>query len=96
MTEPLNNGRPPAFTIAREDGVAELVLDRPPVNALDSHDWHALAAALDALGCDDSVRVILLRGEGRGFCAGVDIKELATYPERIVTVNARCIAIRNP
>jgi enoyl-CoA hydratase len=88
MTEPLNNGRPPAFTIAREDGVAELVLDRPPVNALDSHDWHALAAALDALGCDDSVRVILLRGEGRGFCAGVDIKELATYPERIVTVNA--------
>ncbi len=88
MTEPLNSKRPPSFTITCADGVAELVIDRPPVNALDSHDWHQLAATLDTLGRDDNVNVIVLRGAGRGFCAGVDIKELATHPERIVTVNA--------
>lgn len=84
-------GRQAAFSIARvgSDGaVAELTLDRPPVNALDSEDWYALAAAIDALGRDDGVRVIVLRGVGRGFCAGVDIKELSAHPERIVAVNA--------
>lgn len=84
-------GRQAAFSIARvgNDGaVAELTLDRPPVNALDSEDWYALAAAIDALGRDDGVRVIVLRGVGRGFCAGVDIKELSAHPERIVAVNA--------
>ncbi|MFC3106539.1 enoyl-CoA hydratase family protein [Undibacterium arcticum] len=70
------------------DGIAELVIDKPPVNALDCAGWHALAAELDALGRDHRVRVIVLRGEGRGFCAGVDIKELAAYPDRIVDVNA--------
>jgi len=88
MTQTTNSERAEAFNIVRADGVVELVLDRAPVNALDSHDWHALANAIDALGRDDSVRVIVLRGEGRGFCAGVDIKELAAYPERIVAVNA--------
>ena len=70
------------------EGVAELVIDHPPVNALDCAGWHALAAEIDALGRDERVRVIVLRGEGRGFCAGVDIKELAAHPERIVEVNA--------
>lgn len=70
------------------DGIAELVIDHAPVNALDCAGWHALATELDALGRDVRVRVIVLRGEGRGFCAGVDIKELAAHPERIVEVNA--------
>ncbi len=76
------------FHIEITEGVAELVIDHPPVNALDSAGWHALAAAIDDLGTDPAVRVILLRGEGRGFCAGVDIKELAAHPQRIVDVNA--------
>lgn len=71
-----------------DKGVAELVIDHPPVNALPSAGWHALAARIDALGNDPSVRVIVIRGEGRGFCAGVDIKELAAHPERINSVNA--------
>ncbi|MFC7516771.1 enoyl-CoA hydratase family protein [Herbaspirillum sp. GCM10030257] len=70
------------------DGIAELVIDHPPVNALDCAGWHALADEIDRLGRDERVRVIVLRGEGRGFCAGVDIKELAAHPERIVEVNA--------
>ncbi|MGJ7525413.1 enoyl-CoA hydratase family protein [Variovorax sp. GB1P17] len=69
-------------------GVAELVIDHPPVNALPSAGWHALAARIDRLGNDPEVRVIVLRAEGRGFCAGVDIKELAAHPARIVSVNA--------
>ncbi|MGT2490185.1 enoyl-CoA hydratase-related protein [Cupriavidus basilensis] len=56
--------------------MAELTIAHPPVNALDCAGWHALAAAIERLGRDDAVHVIVLRGEGRGFCAGVDIKEL--------------------
>jgi enoyl-CoA hydratase len=71
-----------------ENGVAEVVLDCPPVNALNAAGWHALAGEIEALGLRPDVRVIVIRAEGRGFCAGVDIKELAAHPERIVEVNA--------
>ncbi|WP_395407516.1 enoyl-CoA hydratase family protein [Pseudoduganella sp. UC29_106] len=76
------------FQTTVADGIAELVIDHPPVNALDCAGWQKLADELDALGRNDAVRVIVLRGAGRGFCAGVDIKELAAHPERIVDVNA--------
>jgi enoyl-CoA hydratase len=71
-----------------ESGVAEVVLDCPPVNALNSAGWRELAAQIEALGLRPDVRVIVIRAEGRGFCAGVDIKELAAHPELIVEVNA--------
>ena len=77
-----------AFTVEINQGIAELVINKPPVNALDSNEWLALAAQIDALGADPQVRVLILRSEGRGFCAGVDIKELDAHPERIVRVNA--------
>ena len=70
------------------DGVAEVVLDRPPVNALNSLGWFSLAAQITALGQDPDVRVIVIRAEGRGFCAGVDIKELDADQGLIVKVNA--------
>ncbi len=76
------------FKIHVEEGIAELVIDQPPVNALDSAGWHALAKAIDNLGHDPVARVIVIRAEGKGFCAGVDIKELNKHPERIVSVNA--------
>lgn len=77
-----------SFTTTLTDGIAELVLDRPPVNALDDAGWHALADEVERLGHDPDARVIVLRAEGRGFCAGVDIKELDAHPEKIVSVNA--------
>jgi enoyl-CoA hydratase len=77
-----------AFKVEINQGIAELVLAKPPVNALDSDEWLALAARIDALGADPEVRVLIVRAEGRGFCAGVDIKELDAHPERIVKVNA--------
>jgi len=77
-----------AFTSQLNAGIAELVIAKPPVNALDSQQWQALAEHIEALGADPEVRVIVIRAEGRGFCAGVDIKELDAHPERIVAVNA--------
>ncbi|PRB83981.1 MULTISPECIES: enoyl-CoA hydratase family protein [Pseudomonadaceae] len=77
-----------AFKVEINQGVAELVINKPPVNALDSSEWLALAAQIDALGADEAVRVLIIRSEGRGFCAGVDIKELDAHPELIVKVNA--------
>jgi enoyl-CoA hydratase/carnithine racemase len=59
-----------------DDGVAEVVVDAPPVNALTVAGWFALADTLRAQGADPRVRVVVLRAEGRGFNAGVDIKEM--------------------
>ncbi len=73
-----------------EDGIAHVVLNHPPVNAFDSAGWNDLAAHIRALGGDDRVRVILLSAAGRGFCAGVDIKELARDGTLITQVNKGC------
>ena len=77
-----------AFSTQLQQGIAELVIAKPPVNALDSQEWNALAGEIDRLGANPEVRVVVIRAEGRGFCAGVDIKELDAHPERIVEVNA--------
>jgi len=75
-------------------GVAEVVMDHPPVNALPAAGWHALASTLRGLGEDPAVRVVVLRAEGRGFNAGVDIKELqaATDHGALIAVNKGCAA----
>jgi len=76
------------FQTTIRDGIAELVINRPPVNALNDAGWHGLADEIIRLGSHPDARVIVLRAEGRGFCAGVDIKELDKHPEKIVSVNA--------
>jgi enoyl-CoA hydratase len=76
------------FKTTISDGIAELVINAPPVNALNDAGWHGLADEIIRLGQDPEARVIVLRSEGRGFCAGVDIKELNLHPEKIVSVNA--------
>jgi enoyl-CoA hydratase len=70
--------------------VAEVMLDHPPVNALDSAGWEHLAATITALGRDPNVSVVLIAAEGKGFCAGVDIKELARDGSLITKVNRGC------
>ncbi len=76
------------------DGVVDVVMDAPPVNALTAAGWHALADALTAAGADPATRVVVLRAEGRGFNAGVDIKELQACPDHsaIIAVNRGCAA----
>jgi len=78
----------PFTTEIHPDGVAEVVLNQPPVNALNAAGWHALAQTIHSLGQQSDVRVIVIRAEGRGFCAGVDIKELNADQSLIVSVNA--------
>jgi enoyl-CoA hydratase len=73
-----------------EDGIAEVMLAHPPVNALDSAGWTKLAETIVSLGSDEKVRVIVLGAEGRGFCAGVDVKELAKDGSLITKVNKGC------
>jgi enoyl-CoA hydratase len=59
-----------------ERGIAEVVMDNPPVNALTVAGWFELADLVRRLGEDQAVRVVVLRAEGRGYNAGVDIKEM--------------------
>jgi enoyl-CoA hydratase len=76
-----------AFQTTITDGIAHLVLCKPPVNAFDSQEWASIAAEMRSLGEQSAVRVILVSAEGKGFCAGVDIKELGADPAKIVPVN---------
>ena len=76
-----------AFETTITDGIAHLVLCKPPVNAFNSEEWADIAAEIRSLGEQSSVRVIVVSAEGKGFCAGVDIKELGAEPAKIVPVN---------
>ncbi|HEV8295944.1 MAG TPA: enoyl-CoA hydratase family protein [Acidimicrobiales bacterium] len=74
------------------DGIAELVMDNPKVNALNIGDAYALTAMLDAYKHNPDVRVVILTATGKGFCAGVDIKEMQALPgnEGILGANDSC------
>ena len=59
------------------EGIAKLTLNRPDkLNAFNSAMIGEIRAAMWRLSYDDSVRVIVLTGSGRGFSAGRDVKEL--------------------
>ncbi|MES2250578.1 MAG: enoyl-CoA hydratase [Pseudomonadota bacterium] len=60
-----------------QDGCACLTLNRPQaMNALSLALRRALVRTLDTLAQDDSVRVLVLTGAGRAFCAGLDLREI--------------------
>ncbi|MFF0081627.1 enoyl-CoA hydratase family protein [Streptomyces canus] len=63
-------------TSSPEKGIVLVGVDFPPVNALPADGWFALADAVRAAGRDPAVRCVVLAAEGRGFNAGVDIKEI--------------------
>jgi enoyl-CoA hydratase len=75
------------ITLTVRDRVAELVFDHPPVNAFDTGGWESIPALINQASADEAVRCVLIRAEGRGFCAGVDIKEMQAHPERIAKLN---------
>jgi enoyl-CoA hydratase len=76
------------------DGIVEIVVDAPPVNALTVAGWFELAVVITAAGNDPEARVVVLRAEGRGFNAGVDIKELQASSgfEALIGANRGCFA----
>lgn len=67
--------------------IAEVIFDHPPVNAFTGAMWMELPEIITDLGKRPDVRCLLVRAEGRGFCAGVDIKELQQNANAIVEVN---------
>ncbi|MCX4728464.1 enoyl-CoA hydratase family protein [Streptomyces sp. NBC_01020] len=73
-------------------GVTVVTVDFPPVNALPVQGWYDLAAAVRAAGADPSVRCVVLAAAGRGFNAGVDIKEMQRTDghEALVGANRGC------
>ena len=77
-----------------EYGIVEIVVDCPPVNALTVAGWFELADAVTAAGNDPATRVVVLRSEGKGFNAGVDIKEMqhTTGFEALIGANKGCFA----
>ena len=76
------------------DGIAEVVMENPPVNALTVAGWFELADVVRGLGEDPRVRVVILRAEGKGFNAGVDIKEMQRTEgfHALVGANRGCFA----
>lgn len=84
----------PVTSELREDGVRLVTVDAPPVNALTVQGWFDLASALDDAGADPDTKVVVLRAEGRGFNAGVDIKEMQTTSgfEALLGANRGCFA----
>jgi enoyl-CoA hydratase/carnithine racemase len=67
---------------AHAAGVTELRLNRPEKrNAITFAMYESLCAALEAAQADEAVRVVLLSGEGAGFCAGNDLQDFLTGSE---------------
>jgi enoyl-CoA hydratase/carnithine racemase len=69
-------------------GIAEVIIRFPPVNALPAQGWFDLASTVAAAGADTDVRAVIMAAEGRGFCAGVDIKEMQQAPGHEVLLGA--------
>jgi len=80
--------------VSTGDGVAEVVIDFPPVNALPVQGWFDLAEAITTAGHDSEIRAVVLAANGRGFCAGVDIKEMQRTSgyDALIGANRGCFA----
>ena len=77
----MSAGGPP-LRVELADGILTLTLDRPEKrNALDAALIEALHEALERADLDADVRIVVLRGAGRDFCAGADLDELLASAE---------------
>ncbi|MCG8468378.1 MAG: enoyl-CoA hydratase/isomerase family protein [Gemmatimonadetes bacterium] len=67
-----------SMRLERRGRVGRLTLDRPRLlNAVDYQATLDLNELLDAIEADDALRVLVIRGEGRAFCTGIDLKQLS-------------------
>lgn len=66
------------LSLERTDGVIRLVFDRPPVNVLHIDMLREAREAVAVVAADPEAKVLLLRGAGKAFCAGVDVADHAT------------------
>jgi enoyl-CoA hydratase/carnithine racemase len=73
---------PPILVREDREGVTTLTMNRPQqMNLLTGEMIAALQAAFDAIAQDAGVRVVVLAGAGKGFCAGHDLKEIRALAE---------------
>ncbi len=75
--------REPLLLRADRDAICTLTMNRPQqMNLLTSEMLDALQSAFDSLVSDREIRVVVLAGAGKGFCAGHDLKEIRALKER--------------
>ena len=82
------------FEVTTSNGIRHLVMDNPPVNALTVAGWFELADLLTEAGRDPEVAVVILSAAGKGFNAGVDIKEMQNTEgfDALIGANRGCAA----
>ena len=61
-----------------DERVAVLTIDHPPVNTLDQATFDGLEAALEQALADDEVKVIVVTGTGKAFCAGANVADMVS------------------
>ncbi|KQY64312.1 MULTISPECIES: enoyl-CoA hydratase family protein [unclassified Nocardioides] len=84
----------PITSELRDDHVRVITMAHPPVNALPVQGWYDVADALDKASRDLETHVVVLRAEGKGFNAGVDIKEMQNSEgfDALLGANRGCYA----
>jgi len=76
-SRPVSDAEAPILRREDAGGVTTLTLNRPQqFNALSFEMLEALIAAVDEIARDETVRVVVIAGEGKAFCAGHDLKEM--------------------
>lgn len=89
----------PKLLTHTHDGVMTLSLNRPDkLNAIDNDVARALLAAINTAAHDPAVRVLLLRGEGRAFCAGRDVSAPPTDDDLVLVqaVSSALVTLHKP
>jgi enoyl-CoA hydratase/carnithine racemase len=78
-----DSSAPRVTTTKDKDGICEVVLNRPDkLNAVDMKMFEAIAQTAADLRNDRSLRAVILRGEGRAFCTGLDVKAVLSNPHQ--------------
>ncbi|GIW11142.1 MAG: enoyl-CoA hydratase [Dehalococcoidia bacterium] len=73
-----------ALVYEKRDAIAVVTLNRPAaLNAINVQLRDDLVQLIPALGIDDDIRAVVIRGAGRAFCAGADVTEFGTAPSAV-------------
>jgi enoyl-CoA hydratase len=81
-----------------DDGIAHVVLDRPPVNAVNQVMYREIEERFSSIAMEDGVQAVILSGRGKHFCGGNDLDEFMSLdsknsPERMFEVRRAFWAI---
>jgi enoyl-CoA hydratase/carnithine racemase len=83
------------FKIEIDGDIAWIINSKPEVlNAVRNETWDELNDILDELDKNESVRAAVLAGDGKAFCAGANVKEMAEHVELFATGDLRDVVLR--